>query len=198
MKSHLHKSSVLVLNRNWQAVGIKTPAEAFCMIVGGNATPLHIQGDDVLEKLTWDEWKNLPVQEGEAHVKTAHGPIRVPTVIVAARYDKVPQHRPKFSSKSIWKRDGGRCQYTGQLLKPDEGNIDHIIPVSKGGSTSWENCVLSHRKVNAKKGNKLPHEAGLKLLRMPFKPRPVPVTLVLQELAHEDKNISPDWKKFLG
>jgi 5-methylcytosine-specific restriction endonuclease McrA len=117
----------------------------------------------------------------------------VPTVIVAANYAKVPLCHPKFGARAIWKRDGGICQYTGRKLSPGEGNIDHVIPRSRGGASSWENCVLSHRKVNEKKAARLPQEAGLRLLRVPVTPRAVPSTFLIR-----NRHSIPDWERFLG
>jgi 5-methylcytosine-specific restriction endonuclease McrA len=118
--------------------------------------------------------------------------VRVPTVLVLARFDRVPKRRPKFCAKAIWDRDGGICQYTGKKLRPGEGNIDHVVPISRGGASSWENCVLADRRVNSRKGSKLPEEAGLKLLRQPFAPREVPVTLLIRN-THQVQ----DWRLFL-
>ena len=91
----------------------------------------------------------------------------MPTVIVAANYDKVPLRRPRFGARGIWERDGGICQYTGRKLSPKEGNIDHVVPRSRGGKTSWDNCVLAHREVNSRQANRLPDEAGLHLRKQP-------------------------------
>ena len=147
MNSILHKSTVLVLNRNWQAIHVKTPAEAFCMIATGAATALDVQGNDYITPVRWDDWLKLPVREHDNAVNTPRGPVRVPTVIVAANYAKVPLRRPRFGARGIWERDGGVCQYTGRKLAPKEGNIDHVVPRSRGGKTSWDNCVLAHREV---------------------------------------------------
>ena len=70
---------------------------------------------------------------------------------------------PKLSAKGIWERDGGHCQYTGKKLAPHEGNIDHMVPRSRGGLTSWENCVLADKRINSLKGNRLPEEVGFQL-----------------------------------
>ena len=67
----------------------------------------------------------------------------------------------------IRERDRNQCQYTGQLLAPDEGSLDHVLPRSRGGKDEWENLVWSSKDVNARKGNRLPHEACLKLLSVP-------------------------------
>jgi 5-methylcytosine-specific restriction endonuclease McrA len=119
--------------------------------------------------------------------------VRVPTVIVAANYAKVPLRRPCFGTRGIWERDGGVCQYTGRKLSPKEGNIDHVVPRSRGGKTSWDNCVLAHREVNSRKANRLPHEAGLRLRKQPVAPRVVPASVLIRN--HHGVR---DWEHFLG
>ncbi|MGL4401263.1 MAG: HNH endonuclease [Luteolibacter sp.] len=193
MKSILHKSTVLVLNRNWQAIHVKTPAEAFCMMATGAANGLDMQGDDSISPLKWADWLKLPIREEDHVVNTPRGAVRVPTVIVASNYSKIPLCRPRFGARGIWERDGGICQYTGRKLAPGEGNIDHVVPRSRGGASSWENCVLSHRSVNEKKADRLPHEAGLRLLRKPHTPRALPATLLIRNLHG-----IPDWQRFLA
>ncbi|MBK1853984.1 HNH endonuclease [Verrucomicrobiaceae bacterium 5K15] len=190
--SYLHKNTVLVLNRNWQAISVTTPAHAYGQMATDAATGLDIQHLDWMVPVDWNTWLSLPVRETDLSIGTARGPLRVPTVIVLSRYADVPMHRPNFSARTLWLRDGGRCQYTGRLLRKDEGNIDHVIPQSRGGETSWENCVLSCRKINTRKADRTPAEAGLRLLRRPETPRAVPVTLTL----HNQHNIE-DWKVFL-
>jgi 5-methylcytosine-specific restriction endonuclease McrA len=133
------------------------------------ATALDIKLEDggraqALRPVTWDEWITLPVRDGDNAVRTARGAIRVPTVIVAVNFAKVPKKRPKLSAKNIRERDGNRCQYTGRLLHPDEGSLDHVVPRSRGGVDSWENLVWSAKDVNQRKAGRLPHEAGLRLL----------------------------------
>ncbi len=193
MNEVLTKSNVLVLNRHWQAIDVKTPIEAFSMIAAGNATALDIDPGGDMRPVTWDEWILLPVREQDSSIGTVSRAIRVPSVLVLARYDKVPKRRPKFCAKAIWERDGGVCQYTGRKLRPHEGNIDHIVPISRGGGTNWENCVLADRRVNSRKGNKLPEEAGLKLMRRPTVPPELPMTHLIRN-THKIR----DWEPFLA
>lgn len=193
MNEVLTKSTVLVLNRHWQAIDSKTPIEAFSMMAAGNATALDIHEAGDMRPVTWEDWLLLEVRTTDNSIGTVNGPVRVPSVLVLARFDKVPKRRPKFCAKAIWERDGGMCQYTGRKLRPHEGNIDHIVPISRGGASSWENCVLADRKVNSRKGNKLPEEAGLKLLRRPFVPRELPVTHLIKN-HHKVR----DWEVFLS
>ncbi len=192
MSSVLEKATVLVLNRNWQAINVRSPAEAFCQMCSGTVTALDIADDGGMSPVRWEHWLQLPVRETDNTVQTPRGPIRVPTVVVLARFDRVPRKRPKFSAKAIWERDGHRCQYSGRKLHPGEGNIDHIVPRSRGGKTTWENCVLAAKDINTRKGNRLPEEIGLKLLRSPKAPGEIPTTLLIRN----HHNIA-DWEHFL-
>ncbi len=169
MTDILNKTIVLVLNRNWQAIHVRTPQEAFCMMATNVATALEIELGD-----------------------NARGPVRVPTVIVAVNFARVPKKRPKLCAKTIRERDDNRCQYTGKVLKPEEGSLDHVVPRSRGGQDAWENLVWSSKAVNAKKGNRLPHEAGLKLLTVPRAPKELPVSALIRN-AHS----IPEWKLFV-
>ncbi len=189
--SHLNAPTVLVLNRNWQAIHVKTPAEAFCMLATGSATALDISAEGIVP-VRWTDWLALPVREGDRVALTPRGGVRVPTVIVAANFAKVPKKRPRFSLRAVWERDGGRCQYTGKSLRPGEGNVDHVTPRSRGGATTWENCVLAAREVNTRKANKTPDEAGLRLARKPQRPPEVPVTATIRNHAGVR-----DWEHFL-
>ena len=71
-------------------------------------------------------------------------------------------------------------------------SIDHVVPRSRGGDTNWENCVIADKRVNTRKADKTPDEAGLKLLREPGRPREVPVTILLKNMHG-----IPDWDPFL-
>jgi len=209
----LTKATVLVLNRNWQAINVRTPQEAFCMMATNVATGLEIEfeDEDVIESedtslrtahsalrarnirpVTWAEWITLPIRDQDETVHTVRGQIRVPTVIVAVNYAKVPKKRPKLCARTIRERDSNRCQYTGRVLRPDEGSLDHVVPRSRGGKDAWENLVWSAREVNEKKADRLPHEAGLKLLSVPRAPKQRPVSALIRNTAEVE-----DWKLFL-
>ncbi len=192
MNSHLHDRTVLVLNRHWAAIDAITPAEAFSHLCASTARALHILSGESIQPLAWEEWRALPVAEGTPALGTTHGRVRIPAVMVLNRYDRMPLHVPGLGLRGIWQRDGGRCQYTGRQLQPGEGDIDHIIPRSRGGETSWENCVLSDRRVNRSKGARTPAEAGLRLLKAPGRPQPLPAIALLHNLHR-----IPEWDLFL-
>src|SRR5262245_5846776 len=227
MNSILNKAIVLVLNRNWQAINVRTPQEAFCMMATNVATALEIEGDvlplpegegrgegeeiarttndklsvtrhstlvtPAIRPVTWDEWITLPIREQDNAVHTVRGAIRVPTVIVAVNYARVPKKRPKLTARNIRERDDNRCQYTGKVLRPDEGSLDHVVPRSRGGRDTWENLVWSSKAVNSRKADRLPHEAGLKLLKQPRAPKELPASAMIRN-AHS----IPEWKLFVG
>lgn len=188
----LNKDVVLVLNRNWQAIGVKTPADTFSMLMTDVATALNIEEGGSMLPVKWQDWIDLPVKDNDFTVKTVNRVIKVPKVIVLCKFDRVPKKRPRFSAKSIWMRENFKCAYTGKPLKPSEGNIDHLIPKSRGGRTTWTNCVLACKEVNAKKADRTPEEAGLKLLIDPKPPKELPVYYYIK-----NKHNIKEWDYFL-
>jgi 5-methylcytosine-specific restriction endonuclease McrA len=189
---HLKHSTVLVLNRNWQAINVNTPMDALSMMYADTATGLYVKENEFMNPMKWQEWINLPYDENYSYIKTIGCEIKIPKVIILSHYNKVPKKRPKFTKKNIWLRDGGVCQYTGKKLSQNEGNIDHVLPKSRGGVTSWTNCVLTHHKVNAMKADMTPDEAGLKLLKQPIAPKDVPTSVYIKNI-HNIK----EWNMFL-
>lgn len=190
---NLNKDIVLVLNKNWQAINICTPADALSMMYSDTATGLEFVGFDDMVPTKWKDWVNLECKEDDNFVKTVQGNIKIPKIIILCNFDKVPKKRPKITRRGIWLRDEGVCQYTGKKLKPNEGNIDHVIPKSRGGTTDWTNCVLAHKNVNAKKADKTPEEAGLSLIRKPYTPKELPIHFYLT-----NKYDIKEWDMFLA
>ena|SRR5208282_2489844 len=72
------------------------------------ATALEIEGENHIRPVTWDEWITLPIRPQDNAVRTARGPVRVPTVIVAVNYARVPCKRPMLCARAIRERDGKR------------------------------------------------------------------------------------------
>lgn len=193
MNAELYLRTVLVLNRHWVAVDAITPIQAFSHLCAGSARALEISGVESIRPMDWEAWRRLPVFPDFRSIGTPRGPVRVPAVILLEQFDKVPLHVPRFGLRGLWQRDGGRCQYTGRLLALGEGDIDHVLPRSRGGGTTWENCVLADRRVNRRKGAKTPDEAGLRLLRKPTAPRPVPAVAMIR-----NHYAIPEWDLFLS
>ena len=191
MDDILNRPIVLVLNRNWQAINARTPQQAFVQMATDVATALDIDGENMVP-VRRTQWVKLPVRKNDYAVRTPSGSVRIPHVIVLSRFAKVPKRRPKFSARAIWARDGNRCQYMGKTLGDGEGNIDHVLPRSRGGRTSWENCVLASRDVNSRKADRLPEEVGLRLLRSPIVSEELPSTLFIRNVHR-----IPEWRHFL-
>lgn len=100
----------------------------------------------------------------------ANGFIDLPSVLrlkypIARTYNRVV-----FSRNSIFRRDNYSCLYCGKSLTPYQITLDHIVPKSKGGSNSYENCVSSCIDCNREKGQKSLEEAGMRLLKLPQAP----------------------------
>lgn len=194
----LNKVLTLNLNSAWQPIGHKTVQEAMGDIFSENYLALNIEYqkhsngswnyDDISEMtpVEWDEWKTLPIRDFDFFIRTSHLKIRVPTILICKKYDKVPKTRMKLSKANVRQRDGGICQYTGKRIKPSQGNIDHVIPVSRGGANTWNNLVYCKKDINTKKGNKLPEEAGLSLIREPKIPSKTLPLKNLNKLNHHD------------
>ena len=97
----------------------------------------------------------------------------------------------KFSRHNIYMRDGNRCQYCGKRFSTSELSLDHVVPLSRGGPSNWENIVCACLPCNVRKGNRLPEEAGMKLRRLAGKPKATPLGLMSPHRIH------PTWKNFL-
>jgi 5-methylcytosine-specific restriction endonuclease McrA len=204
----LDKPIVLSLNRAWQVIGHRTVKQALVALNGGNDNLPPALGLDIaypktdddswnfdrplfLNPVAWKEWVKLPIRDYDFVVNTPNLCIRVPTVMIATQFDRMPVRLPRVSRDAIFTRDGGVCQYTGQFVGKGGGNLDHVVPRDRGGRDTFENLVWAKREVNSLKANRLPHEAGLRLLRRPKAPAPIPVVATIREPKH------PDWRHFL-
>jgi HNH endonuclease len=192
MSSVLEASIVLSLNRNWERLGWTTPKDAFIALNGGfyGTKPAAMGLDITLNEegeltnavpLNWEDWVKLPVRDGDLSIATAKGAVRVPLVIIRPGFSKMPLKRHRLCSAAIFNRDGGICQYSGEYVPKGQGNVDHVIPRSRGGKDVFENLVWTKKKINSEKGDRLNEEVGLKLLKKPLTPKPIPVSYGLGE-----------------
>ena len=192
MMNYINKHNVLILNKHWIPINTTTARHSFALMYSENAKGIMIEEDKVVP-LEWNEWVSLNLKENDRTVKTVKGFIKIPTVIVLTNYDKIPRQTIKFTQKNLWERDNFTCQYTGKKVTRTNGNIDHIIPRSQGGKTSWENCVIAHKEINAIKADRTPEQAGLKLLKKPSAPKFMPVSFYIK-----NKDKIEDWNLFLN
>jgi 5-methylcytosine-specific restriction endonuclease McrA len=189
---NLNQLTVLVLNKNWQAIHVKNPMDALSMMYTGTAVALHVIDGEIQQPLKWNQWVSLPFNSNEQYLNSPTQQIQIPKIIILTKFGKVPLKRPKLSKQNIWKRDNFTCQYTGKKIKLGEGNIDHVLPKSKGGKTEWSNLVLSCKDINQHKGDKTPEQAGLKLIKSPV----IPSVGLSTDIIENKFNIR-EWDLFL-
>ncbi|MDX1906784.1 MAG: HNH endonuclease [Bacteroidia bacterium] len=164
----LIKENVLVLNQDYQAIGICTAERAFILVLLRKA-----------EMLAYNR---------HLHIRSVRSDYRLPTIIRLNRYVNLPFKRVNLSRHNVFKRDRNRCVYCGSR---EALTIDHVIPRSMGGTDSWENLVTACQRCNARKGNMTPEEAGMTLRQTPFRPSFVMFLSAFGGEIHED------WKPYL-
>jgi 5-methylcytosine-specific restriction endonuclease McrA len=186
---------VLVLNRLWQAVNVIGAKRAFALLARGHAHVIHHHEEDfrIFSMLDWIDFSrsNPPIAELET-VRTPSRTIRLPRVILLTFFDKLPCKELKLTRNNVFERDKNQCQYCSRVFVREELNLDHVIPRHYGGKTTWENIVCSCIKCNTRKANRLPHEAGMRLIRKPGKPKWRPVISLVLGNQHREM-----WKDFL-
>jgi 5-methylcytosine-specific restriction endonuclease McrA len=201
-----NKLICLCLNAQWQPVGMKTVKDAIIDLCGSNTNgkpstlaididyELDENGDPILDSpksmnpLSWNNWLELPIRSWDLTIKSPNRSVRVPTVLICTNFNKMPvkHFRGKPSKDAIYKRDNGICQYTGKKIDKTLATVDHILPKSRGGQDTWTNLVLCSKDVNLKKGNSLNSDIGLKLLKNPAAPSPIPMSALIREARHAD------------
>lgn len=179
----------LVLNRSWVAIDTTSVLDALRLIVKGAALAVR---PDTYEAHGFDSWANLAVEPDEPHVRTVRLRIRVPEVIALTRYNGVPLHSVTFTRRNLFKRDHYTCRYCGAQPGTEELTIDHVVPRSRGGVGTWENCVLACVECNHHKADRTPDEAGLRLRRKPEAPRWRPT------LGIPIARVRQSWEKFVS
>ncbi|MER3329792.1 MAG: HNH endonuclease [Candidatus Kapaibacterium sp.] len=131
----------------------------------------------------------LIVRAHNKFIHTVNKTFELPSVIKLCEYQRIPYRDVELSKKNIFRRDGGKCQYCGSA----KGilTIDHIMPKSRGGESSWENLTTACFNCNNKKSNKTPFEAKMPLLSKPHKPNYV------LYLNQKIGNVKDEWQQFL-
>ncbi len=182
-------SGVLVLNRSYQPIHVTSVKRAFALLYQGIARAI----DREYRLFDFQSWSALAADTHPDTVGTISRRIRVPRVIVLLACEHLPRARVRFSRHNIYLRDGNRCQYCGRGFQRADLNLDHVIPRSRGGITTWENVVCSCVACNLRKGGRTPDEAGMKLLRTPARPKWSPFhRLGSKRPSHQD------WGPFLA
>src|SRR6266513_6529098 len=142
------KGRVLVLNATFEPINVCTVRRAAVLILKDKA--------EVIEHSSW-----------ELHAESLTLPR--PVVIRLVSYVRVPRdtHRRKITRRAVFARDGWTCQYCGSRSSL---TVDHVVPRSKGGTSSWDNIVTSCAPCNRRKGDALLRHAGMRLRHKPRSP----------------------------
>jgi len=159
----------LVLNRNWVPIRVCTVRRALTLVFKDLA---RIIGPETYNLYDFDSWLDLKVRSGEPAIRTVSLKIRIPEVIVLKNCDRFARPRVIFSRRNLFRRDRNTCQYCGTKRITEELSIDHLVPRSQGGVSSWTNCVVACLGCNCRKGNRTLEDAGMGLRRTPKEPPP--------------------------
>lgn len=183
------KHDVLVLNKSYIPVHIITWQKCMSLIVQESARPL----DRDFLTYTLEDWLAFSILNDDYQkVHTVRYSIAVPEIIVLKEYNSLPTREVKYSRQTLFQRDKYQCAYCGKIFDKDKLTIDHIIPRSKGGLSSWANTVSSCKPCNYLKADRTPEQAGLKLLVKPKKP------IWLSPIADIKRNYNcKSWLKFM-
>lgn len=167
----LHKP-VLVLNASYEPVNICATRRALVLILKGVA---HAE------------------EMAQGTVQAPRAALPVPSVIRLLEYRRIPHQTRALSRKNIMMRDRFTCQYCHKVFNSGDLTLDHVIPRSRGGDTSWENLVACCHRCNNRKGNRTPEEALMKLLHQP---RPFSLHTGRHLMRLQGKS-DEQWKKYL-
>jgi 5-methylcytosine-specific restriction endonuclease McrA len=189
-------SSVLVLNRLYIAVHIIGVRRAFSLLCRALAEVIH-QEDNAYANYDFHEWRAISELRAEIKqpmddwIRAVNFEIQVPRVVRLLYYDRLPRRALRLNRHTVFARDGHRCQYCGRRLPSDQLSVDHIVPRSLGGLTSWENVVCACRVCNVRKGGRTPQEARMSLVCRPGRPKQSP--LLLLKLRNPKYEIWKTW-----
>ena len=191
-------ASVLVLNRFFMAVHVVTVRRAFTLLYRDIAEVVDCD-DGRFANYDFGSWCELSefrmvdgYDDTTDWVRSVTQAILAPRIIRLTAFDRVPRLTLKFSRRNLFARDGYRCQYCGESKPVSQLSVDHVMPRSRGGGTTWENVVCSCVGCNTKKGGRTPKEARMRLLQRPTKPKHNP--LLVDKLRNPKYE---SWRSFL-
>ena len=160
---------VLVLNQDFTPISVCSAERAFLLLYLDKAELIH--------------------QAKDTKMRTINASYPMPSVIRLSRYIVIPYKRVMLTRQNIFKRDGNICLYCGS---PKDLTLDHVLPKSRGGDSSWINLATACKKCNSLKGDKTPKEANMSLIKQPFKPS------YIMFVRHFSGFTSEDWLKYLS
>lgn len=161
---------VLVLNQDFTALSVCSVPKAFLLV--------YLNKAELISDLSG------------IRLHSVSSSYPMPSIIRLYKYVHLP-HRSgvMLNRHNIFRRDNYQCQYCSTTK---DLTLDHVLPRSRNGNTSWDNLTTACKSCNARKGDLTPEEAGMKLFQKPFKPSFV---MFLRDFS--DK-IQDDWAIYLG
>ena len=155
-------NKILVLDKYWSVVAVTTTKRALSMVYTDVAC---IVDPMTYDTFNFDSWVFKSNGNG---IQCVNFSVDIPDVILLQTYKNNYKNKVSFSRRNLYKRDSNTCQYCGTGLNCKKDlTIDHIMPTSRGGKSTWENCVIACNKCNSYKGDRTPSEAGMKLYSKP-------------------------------
>jgi 5-methylcytosine-specific restriction endonuclease McrA len=182
----------LVLNKAWVPISITPVGKAISKSMLGLA---YLMDVDNYALHSFEAWQELQLNTNDKYIRTTRSFIKVPEIMVLADYERLPMREVRLTRRNLLIRDNYMCQYTGQKISIDEATVDHVIPRSRGGASTWENLVMCCKDVNSRKADRTPEEAGLRLLTKPQKPKWSPIYARFARLA--TAHVPQSWLKFI-
>ncbi len=137
---HALHAPVLVLNASYEPINVCAARRALVLVLKGVA---------------------MTEEENGHFLHAARFTMRVPSVIRLLEYRRIPHQSRALSRKNILLRDRNSCQYCGTVMSSSELTLDHVIPRSRGGSSTWENLVACCHPCNRRR-----HEADARAARL--------------------------------
>ena len=168
----LLQEPVLVLNATYEPINVTAVRRALVLVLKGVA---------------------ITEEEDGKILHSFQKTFRVPSVIRLLGFRRIPYQTRALSRKNVLLRDRYTCQFCGRVMPAHELTLDHVIPRSRGGHTDWDNLVACCHRCNNMKGDRMPDETGLRLLRPPR-----PFTLhtsrqIMRMMGRSDER----WRKYL-
>jgi len=167
-----------------------------CLALNASFEPLTIVPARRAVRLVLDGKAEILEVDGERAFRSESDEVPFPLVIRLVRFVHVPRRfRRQVTNTFLFARDGYSCQYCGRHRSELKGRQfltrDHILPVSRGGENAWDNVVTSCSPCNNRKGDRLPDEAGMRILHEPTEPNHV-------HLVWAVRRLTPIQAKYIG
>ena len=162
-------NGVVLLNADYSFLTIVSWQKAVCMVL---------------------QEKVQVLKNSERLIKNVSGSVKihVPEIIKLVKYIRsIYKNKVPFNRRNVLIRDNHTCQYCGSIT--GQMTIDHVLPVSKGGPSSFENCVCCCKSCNSNKADKTPQQAGMSLNKRPFQPTIMEFIKIRLQNQHIDQII---------